>query len=376
MADGGAGGILIVGGGIAGLGLATALHRQGTAAEVVERNPDWRALGAGLLVQGNGMRVLGALGLDEAVRAAGIAVRRWVIADQRGETLCEVDLEALWSAAGPCVGVTRAGLQRALRRAAAGVPCRLGTTVTSLTGQAGRVVATFSDGSAGAYDLVVGADGIHSDVRRYVAPAAVVFGGQMVWRSLAPLPLSAPPSVQFWLGDGCFFGLCATGEGTTYGFGNATLQRRHDPPAGRLERLRRRFAAFGDAVQQYLARLDSDGAIHCSPVEWIERPVWRRGRIVLIGDAAHAASPMLGQGGSLALEDAAVLAECLRAAPDVEDALAAYEARRHPRVEWVRRQSLAAGESLRLPPEARDAVLRRRGAAALRERFGPLVAAP
>jgi 2-polyprenyl-6-methoxyphenol hydroxylase-like FAD-dependent oxidoreductase len=369
--------ILIVGGGIAGLTTAAALHRQGFRAEVVERDEGWRALGGGILVQANGMRVLRRLGLDAAVERAGAVVGRWAFADQRGDVLAAVDLGALWAGVGPCVGIARGALRRVLVEGAAAVPCRLGISVAALAERGGRVSVAFADGSAGEYDLVVGADGIHSAVRGHVAEGATpTFGGQLVWRGLAAIRLPGPASVRFSLGDGCFFGLCDAGDGLTYGFGNATGPRLHDPVEGRLDRLRARFAAFGPEVKEYLGALTSDEQVHCSPIEWLERPAWRAGRVVLVGDAAHASSPMLGQGGSLAMEDAWVLAEALRCAATVEAALDAYVERRRPRVTWVQRQSLAIAEGYRAPRAARDAALRARGAAMLRERFAPLVEDP
>ena len=369
--------ILIVGGGIAGLTLAVALERQGFSAELVERSPDWRAVGAGLLVQANGMRVLRGLELDGAVLEAGTVVGRWVFADQHGNVLSETDLRALWDDVGPCVGIARAGLQQVLVGAVRATPCRLGTSITALAEDDGRVSVTFTDGSTGDYDLVVGADGIHSVVRDHTMGRVVpTFAGQLAWRSLARLSLPGPSSVQFWLGEGCFFGLCAVADGLTYGFGNAAGERRHDPVEGRLERLRRRFADFGGTVQDYLGCLQADEQIHTSPIEWVEDAAWRTNRVVLVGDAAHASSPMLGQGGCQALEDAWVLARVLRAEPTVERALAVYATRREPRVSWVQQQSRAVADAFRLPPQVRDDLLRQGGAAMLRHRLGPLTADP
>jgi 2-polyprenyl-6-methoxyphenol hydroxylase-like FAD-dependent oxidoreductase len=99
------------------------------------------------------------------------------------------------------------------------------------------------------------------------------------------------------------------GDGYTYGFGNVTGARFHGSFAGRLIRLRQRFAAFEGPVQEFLAALICDEQIHVSPIEWLEREVWQSGRVVLIGDTAHASLPMMGQGGCLAMEDAWVLAE-------------------------------------------------------------------
>jgi 2-polyprenyl-6-methoxyphenol hydroxylase-like FAD-dependent oxidoreductase len=169
---------------------------------------------------------------------------------------------------------------------------------------------------------VVGADGIHSAVRGYVAGAVVPrFARQIVWRSLAPLRLPEPPGVQFWLGEGCFFGLCPVSAGRSYGFGNVTHPREHDPVEGRLERLRGRFAGFGPAVQDYLQRLERDEQLHCSPIEWVEQ------------------------------------------AP-------------RPRVTWVHQQSRAIADGFRQPPPARDRALRERGAAMLRHRFASLTQEP
>jgi len=106
--------VLVVGGGVAGLTAAAALHRRGFRTELVERQKAWHALGAGFLVQANGMRMLRSLGLAAGVANAGSVVRRWQFCDEQGEVLSETDLEALWGDAGPCVGIERHALQRAL----------------------------------------------------------------------------------------------------------------------------------------------------------------------------------------------------------------------------------------------------------------------
>src|SRR6516162_10057680 len=342
--------ILIAGGGIAGLTLATALRRRGFDPELVERSMTWDTVGAGIAVQPNGMRALLALGIGTAVKHLGAAISHWLFCDHRGEVLCEIDLEKLWGDVGVFIGIERVRLQAALRSAAAGTRCRLGTWVAALSQLGGCVSVVFSDGRAAEYDLVVGADGISSTVRRLASnPSSPVYDGQMAWRSIAQIGPGSLQSLQFWLGDGCFFGLCPVGNGRTYGFGNVTGPRLQDPVQGRLGRLRDRFAGFGGLVQEYLASLDQDEQIHCGPVEWLEAKEWRSGRVVLIGDAAHASSPMMGQGGCMAMEDAVVLAELLGSAHHIEDALGAYVERRRPRVDWVGQQSRGVGESLGTP---------------------------
>jgi 2-polyprenyl-6-methoxyphenol hydroxylase-like FAD-dependent oxidoreductase len=367
--------ILIVGGGIAGLTVAAALRQSGFDPQLVERNTSWLTVGAGIAMQPNAMRALRRLGVATAVENAGALIRRFVFRDQRGETLCAIDLDELWGDVGRVVCLERAKLQDALLGAADGVPCRLGTWITSLT-QADRGVSVeFNDGKSGHYDLVIGADGIASSVRQLaLSSVGPSYGGQMVWRSLAPIRAA---EIQFWLGDGCFFGLFPVSDERTYGFGyTAEPQRRQDPVHGRLGRLRGRFAGFGELVSAYLASVESDDAIHCSAVEWLELDRWHEGHVVLIGDAAHASSPMMGQGGCLAIEDALVLAELLYSSESIENALEAYVRRRRPRVDWVQNQSRILGQSVLLPPAVRDGVLRERGERMFKERYAPLIPPP
>src|SRR5262249_4967484 len=193
------------------------------------------------------------------------------------------------------------------------------------------VTVAFTDASTGTFDLVIGADGISSTVRTLTFGAiSPDYSGSMAWRSIAPIRPHGLDQLQFLLGDGCFFGLCPVGGGRTYGLGNITAPRSHEPMRGRLERLRRYFASFGDPVQEYLGALTNDEQIHCAPVDAISLDSWHCGRAVLIGDAAHASSPMMGQGGCMAMEDALVLAEALSSFDNLADALAAYSARRRP----------------------------------------------
>jgi 2-polyprenyl-6-methoxyphenol hydroxylase-like FAD-dependent oxidoreductase len=370
--------VLVVGGGVAGLTAAAAVHRHGFTTELVERQSTWHALGAGFLVQPNGMRMLRSLGLAAGVEDAGAVVRRWQFCNEQGDVLSEIDLEALWGDAGPCVGIERPKLQRALLPGIADLRYRLGTSVTSLEQDDRRVSVRFSDGSTGDYDLVVGADGIRSTVRALTLTTAAPRDlGAMNWRSIAPIRPGGLTALQIHLGEGRVFGLVPMGAGRTYGFAYVIERRFHDPLEGRLERLRNRFATFGGRVQEYLASLERDDQVICSAMEWMECEKWHSGRVILVGDAAHASSPMMGQGGCMAMEDACTLAKELSAAATVESALATYVSRRKPRVEWVQHQSMALAENLTGGPSAvRNAALRDRGNEAMHARFGPLVPAP
>jgi FAD-dependent urate hydroxylase len=369
--------VLIVGGGVAGLTTAAALHRHGFTPELVERQPTWRALGAGFLVHANGMRMLRRLDLAVGVESAGAVVRRWQVCDEHGDVLSDTDLEALWGDVGRCVGIERTDLQCALLAGVANLYCRLGTSVTSLEQDARRVTVGFSDGSSADYGLVVGADGIDSTVRALTLTTAAPSDlGAMNWRSIAPIRPAGLNMLQMHLGDNCIFGLVPMGAEHTYGFAYVIQPRVRDPLEGRLERLRGRFRKFGSRVHEYLASLERDEQVICSAMEWMELEQWHTGRVMLVGDAAHASSPLMGQGGCMAMEDAWVLAEELRAAATLEDALARYVSRRKPRVEWIQRESMAVAEGLVTPPAVRNAALRERGEQMMRSRFGPLIPAP
>jgi 2-polyprenyl-6-methoxyphenol hydroxylase-like FAD-dependent oxidoreductase len=369
--------ILVVGGGMAGLTTAAALHQHGFTVELVERRETWQAAGAGFLVHANGMRMLAALGLAAGVKAAGAVVTRWQFCDEQGEVLSDTDLEALWGHDGPCVGIERTKLQGALLPGVAQVRCRLGTEVTSLVQEDARVSVGFSDGSCGDFDLVVGADGIRSTVRALaLTSTAPSYLGAMNWRSVAPIRPGGLSEFQIHLGDGCLFGLVPLASGRTYSFAYVAHPPFRDPLEGRLARLRQRFSTFGPRVAAHLAALEGDDEVICSAMEWMELVHMRAGRVVLVGDAAHASSPMMGQGGCMAMEDACVLAEELRAAPTAEAALESYVRRRKPRVEWVQHQSMTLANLLTASSAARNGSLRERGTQVMQNRFRPLVPSP
>ena len=198
----------------------------------------------------------------------------------------------------------------------------------------------------------------------------------MNWRSVSAIRPRDLTNVRFVLGDACFFGLAPSGGGRGFGFGYVIQPRIRDPLEGRLERLRSRYANVDGGTQEYLASLQRDDQLHCSAMEWIELDRWYAGRVVLVGDAAHASSPLMGQGGCMAMEDVCVLVEELRSAPTVESALSAFVPRRKARTRWVQQQSMALGEILRTPSDIRNAALRERGDQMTQARFRALIGPP
>jgi 2-polyprenyl-6-methoxyphenol hydroxylase-like FAD-dependent oxidoreductase len=331
--------ILIVGGGIGGLSLAAALTGQGLDCEVVEREPAWTTVGAGITVYPNGIRALGSLGLADAVVAAGHPITTVRTVDVDGRVLAESPGES-WPDAGPTLAIHRAELQRVLLEAVDGVPVRMDATVTALVPVEAGVDVAFSDRTAGRYDVAVGADGIRSAVRALCfedSPPRYV--GQMYWRTATAEPVVDTATLQF--ADDRFVALMPLGgrANLTYlAFQVHCAEPFEERATGMVEQLGHRFADFAGPAAAALSAV-GDQPVHFGPAEEIVRDVWRAGRVVLIGDAAHACSPTLAQGGSLAVEDALVLAELLASTLGPDAALEAFVARREPRARWVRERT-------------------------------------
>jgi len=356
---------LIVGAGVAGLALAQALHRRGVTAEVVERAAEWPTAGAGLYLPGNAVRALGELGVGPAVAARANPIERQRLLDHHGRRLAEIDVGRFWEGVGGCVAIARAALHDVLREAIVDVPVRLGTEVTALKeNQAPQV--TFADGSGREYDVVVGADGVHSTIRTLAMggpPAGYV--GQVCWRYVASgFPELAGWTV--WLGRNRTFLAVALGGGAVYCYADIGTA---DPPTVDRERWREPFADFAAPVPSLLEQ--ADGA-YFAPIEEVLAPVWASGRVVLVGDAAHASSPNMAQGAALAVEDALVLAGELTADQSVKRALAGYEQRRRARVAFAQEQTHRRDRTRSLHPLIRNLTLRLAGERIFRSNYRPL----
>jgi 2-polyprenyl-6-methoxyphenol hydroxylase-like FAD-dependent oxidoreductase len=279
-------------------------------------------------------------------------------------------VDALWDGVAPCMAIHRADMHDMLRKATGSVPVALGTPVTGLRVVAQGVAVDFADGATGTYDLVVGADGAHSTVRRLAfgdSPARYV--GQVCWRFVA----SGADDIADWnvmLGNGGAFLALSLGEAGVYCYGDMSTDRPDDvDPEG----WRTLFADFADPVPRLLARAEN---VHFASIEEVSPPVFTAGRVVLIGDAAHASSPNMAQGAAMAIEDALVLAELLDTAGSVDQALADYERRRTARIKWVQEQTHRR-DRLRSVPEAVTKLFLRLGAQRMfRSNYGPLMERP
>ncbi|MFC0005656.1 FAD-dependent monooxygenase [Micromonospora siamensis] len=358
--------VLVVGAGIAGLAVARALRMAGLRPDVTEKLPPAERGDTGLYLPGNAERALRRLDLDGPVGRLGQVIHRQRFLDAAGAPLCEVDLDALWAGVGSCRALPRRELHRVLLTGAGGA-VRHGAEVSSVEPLPAGVGVTFTDGTTGEYDLVVGADGPRSSVRALAAlggpprPA-----GQVVYRGV----LRDGPPVRDWtalLGQRSGFLVVPIGAGRLYCYAD---EAGDILPADPLRRLREIFGGYGGPVPEVLAALDH---VDVGLTDEVELGRWFHGRVLLVGDAAHATAPSLSQGAAMALEDAVVLAESLAAAGDVDSALLAYESRRRPRTRWVRDRTRDRNRTRDVPPALRDPLLRGRGGRIFREHYRLLV---
>ena len=223
-------------------------------------------------------------------------------------------------------------------------------------------------GEINQYDLVLGADGVHSTVRRLVFPGQEARPvGQYARRFVIPWPDQAP----IWsalLGRGSAFLTIPIGAGRIYCYCDGPLA--DDPPS-----LRALLAGYAEPVPTLLAALEEAGGavpVQAGPVEEVAIEEWSRGGVLLIGDAAHATSPNMAQGAAMAVEDALVLAETLAAADGIAPALAAYERRRRPRTDWVLAQTHRRDRTRTFHPKIRAVALKRLGRRMYEAHYRPL----
>lgn len=346
---------LIIGAGVAGPVLALFLKKAGVEAKIFEASTGPSEVGGGLGIAPNGMKVLAAAGVVDGVKAASVEAHEWAFENQEGKVLACLPAGDAARYGQSSVMITRSALQRVLidEATAQGIEVVYGKRLTGVEDRiGGPVVARFEDSTTAEGDFIVGADGIRSQVRQAVFPEASkpIYTGMMAPGGFSPCTENCSYSpgrkqrTHFIFGANGFFGyvnvVTPAGPQTMWwSTASAPLPSKKEVAAttqadlqGRLLRLHGNWAS---PVPQLIETAEEilNIAIHDVP----NLPRWSMGRVALIGDAAHAVAPHSGQGASMALEDAMVLAKMLRDSDsnDVKEVFGCFERERRPRTDRV-----------------------------------------
>lgn len=342
--------ILVIGGGIGGLTAAIALRRKGYPVDIIEKDASWTVYGVGIIQQFNVVRAMGSIGLLDAYMAEAYGFDVTEIHTPDGRKVAAFPTPRLAGEQYPSnAGIRRTDLQRVLatRAQELGAHVRLGVTADRLDDDGTGVDVTFSDGTTGRYDIVIGADGVYSRTRAQVAPDAPAprYTGQWVWRYNFPQP-DELNCIRIYTGPHSA-GVVPLGKGLMYMF---LLSREADdfrlPKAGAAAIMRSRTEGAAPQIVELAKQITDDEGVVGRPLEvlFLEGD-WHKGRIVLLGDAVHASTPHLAQGAGMAIEDGVVLADELEKAADPESAFTAYRARRFERVKFIVENSVRLGDS-------------------------------
>jgi 2-polyprenyl-6-methoxyphenol hydroxylase-like FAD-dependent oxidoreductase len=360
--------VLVVGAGIAGPTLAVALHRLGHEVELAEVQSVWKPVGAGLTLMGPALRTLQTIGLIDPAVKRGAGLHRLVVGNERTEITATVELPQLNGPSYPsCVQLSRPAFHDVLAGSvrACGLKVRLDTTVDAIESHDEEVDVSFADGERRTYDLVVGADGAHSRIRALAFPELDPprLTGQATWRAM----VDRPPELGSTFEDGnlyMFYGprnkalVIPTSERQLYIALVENVAERTRPADDALpEMIREQLVDYSGFLASLRDLITTPGQVTRRDLEVLLVPApWHRGRILLIGDAAHTTTPHLASGAGIAIEDAVVLAEELAADGSIPAALDRFMRRRFERCRMVVENSERLGEWEQRPEPDADPV--------------------
>ncbi|MBC6607310.1 FAD-dependent monooxygenase [Hymenobacter sp. BT188] len=360
---------IIVGAGIGGLATALALRQQNHDVQVVEAAAELREIGAGVVLGANAMQALDRLGVHDAVRAAGFPITRISLLDRHGCILNDIDTTPFTYRIGyENLAIHRADLQRILLANLPPGVVQLGKSLERFEEKGNHVTAYFTDGSHLEGQALIGADGIRSRVRRQLLPMSQPrYAGYTCWRGVIEaqeLNLLAGRSTETWGGSGRF-GVVPLGNGQVYWFACINSAQAQNPHyrAFRLPDLQRHFADYHSPIPELLTLTTDEQVIWGDIIDLKPLNRFNYGRLLLLGDAAHATTPNMGQGAGQAVEDAAVLATCIARAKGIESAFQAFDTQRRPRTTRIVNQSWQLGKVAQMEQpwlvRLRNAVMRR-----------------
>ena len=326
--------VAVIGGGIGGLTAAIALRRVGAEVRVYERAPAIKEVGAGLSVWANAVRVLDALGVGDRLRSRAEPMTVLGLYSADGRRLSMADIAARTAKRGtPSFLMHRAELQGALLESLPDGVVVTGAECASVAETKEGAAVQFKDGASAHADVVIGADGFNSVVRRQLwgnTPAR--YSGQTCYRGVVRMPIARPGLLAEIYGRGVRLGLGPIAPDRMYWFAchNASRDQPEDP-RGAKAKLLDLFRGWPMGVADVIAATPDEAILRNDLCDRAPLRRWNRGPVTLLGDAAHPMTPNLGQGACAAIEDAAVLARCVREEADIASALKRYGAARIPR---------------------------------------------
>ncbi len=338
--------VIIAGGGIGGLTAAIALQKAGFEAQVFERASELREVGAGISLWANAVNALDAIGVGAEIRARGLAGVQAGLRTSSGRMLSAASYDDLARRFGAAIIlVHRADLLGILSAHVPAERIHLGFECTGFEQSAEGVRVRFANGETAMGDVLVGADGLRSRVRAQMfGDAAPRYSGYVAWRSVVRVEGQRLVFGESW-GCGQRFGIVPLADGRIYWFATKNCpEDEQEAPEGRKQHLLKLFAHWHDPIPALIEAAEESAILRTNLYDREPLSRWTEGRVTLLGDAAHPMTPNLGQGGGQAIEDAVVLAVCLKGAQSVEAGLQTYEQRRIPRTSSILLESRRLGD--------------------------------
>jgi 2-polyprenyl-6-methoxyphenol hydroxylase-like FAD-dependent oxidoreductase len=337
--------ILIIGGGIAGLCSAITLQQIGIKVKVYERNTEPTVAGAGIIIAPNALQALEPYRISDKIIRHGNPSDGFHILSDRGRPLTQLKVPSSY---GSLYSIHRQDLQNILLSALSPDTVEWGKQFLHLEQKDDHVQVAFSDGSQAVGDLVVAADGIHSNIRKQVFQKDTYrYAGYTCWRGVISdesLPGLSQHFIETW-GTNGRFGIVPLPNKKVYWYALINARQGDSRMANYSTKdLHRQFQNYHDPIPSLLLKTASHDLIHRDIVDIAPMKCFYSDRVVFIGDAAHAITPNMGQGACQAMEDARILAECLRIQNNYQEAFEEYEARRRKRIEQISKQSWKVGK--------------------------------
>ncbi|MBC7553644.1 MAG: FAD-dependent monooxygenase [Taibaiella sp.] len=338
--------LLVVGGGIAGIMLAILLERKGYNITLVEQSKQWKPIGGGITLTLNGVRILQETGLLSAIEPYVNEIRNINITNQQGKRLSSFNLDEYAVSYAGTLTLLRHDLHNALVGRLSSTNVCLGTSCTAITDEGDKVRVSFTNHQTCDYDLVVGADGINSFVRRSIfCTTSNKYSGYASWRFIVT-GVAVPQNTltEMW-GVGKRFGIVPLSGNKVHCFASLnTLENSAANSNISINDFKALFAGFGGYVPKLIDALEDNSKLMYNDLEDVYLEKYHKGRIVLIGDAAHGMTPNMTQGASMAIEDAVVLAAKLTDKSVVERSLERFQAARSSRTRSVQKKSNLLGK--------------------------------